>query len=75
MNIVIHTEVNNPYCGMAKQWLDINNYTYNEIVYDNPHTLQGFYESCTKPTDKLPQIFVDDVHIGGFDDLLRSELV
>jgi glutaredoxin len=60
---------------MAKQWLDINNYTYNEIVYDNPHTLQGFYESCTKPTDKLPQIFVDDVHIGGFDDLLRSELV
>lgn len=75
MNIVIHTEVNNPFCGMAKQWLDINNYTYEEIVYNDPHSIQGFYESCTKPTDKLPQIFVDNIHIGGFDDLLRSDLV
>tara|TARA_Y100001937_G_C7127882_1_gene335740 strand:- start:1075 stop:1302 length:228 start_codon:yes stop_codon:yes gene_type:complete len=75
MNIEIHTEVKNPICHMAKQWLDINNYTYTEIVYDNPHTLQGFYETLGDSYRSLPQIIVDGKHIGGFDQLLRSELV
>jgi len=75
MNIEIHTEVKNPVCHMAKQWLDINNYTYTEVVYDNPHTLQGFYESLDKEINSLPQVFIDGKHIGGFDQLLRSKLV
>ena len=33
---------------MAKQWLDINNYTYNEIVYDNPIHYKDS-RICTKP--------------------------
>ena len=75
MNIVIHTETNNPFCGMAKQWLDINNYTYKEVAYDNPDDLQGFYESLGETVNTLPQFFIDGAHIGGFDQLLRSDLV
>ena len=38
---------------MAKQWLDINNYTYNEIVYDNPLHYKDSHESVQNP-NKLP---------------------
>jgi glutaredoxin len=75
MKIEIHTEVKNPICHMAKQWLDINNYTYTEVEYDNPHIIQGFYESLDMEVNSLPQVFIDDEHIGGFDQLLRSKLV
>lgn len=75
MKIEIHTEINNPYCHMAKQWLEINNYEYSEIEYNDPHKLQGFYESLDTEVNSLPQIFLNDTHIGGFDQLLRSELV
>ena len=75
MKIEIYTQTNNPYCGMAKQWLDINNYTYSETVLDDPHKIQGFYESLEIEVNTLPQIFIDNEHIGGFDRLLRSKLV
>jgi len=75
MKIKIFTTTNNPFCGMAKQWLDINNYTYEEVCMDDPHEIQGFYESLAKSVDTLPQIFINDDHIGGFDALLRSDLV
>jgi len=75
MKIEIHTEVKNPICHMAKQWLDINNYEYTEIQYDDPHTLQGFYETLGESVNTLPQIFINGTYIGGFDQLLRSDLV
>lgn len=75
MKIEIHTASKNPICQMAKQWLDINDYSYTEIKYDDPHVLQAFYESLGESVNNLPQIFIDDVHIGGFDQLLRSDLV
>ena len=31
MKIEIYTEIKNPYCGMTKQWLDVNNYEYTEV--------------------------------------------
>lgn len=75
MIIKIYTETNNPFCGMAKQWLDINKYTYEEVCINDPHEIQGFYESLEKSVDTLPQIFIDGKHIGGFDSLLRTDLV
>ena len=79
MKIEIYTEINNPYCGMAKQWLDINNYEYNELVQNGPHEIQGLYESLeimfNTKVDTLPQILVDGELVGGFDNLLRSPLV
>lgn len=60
---------------MTKQWLDINNYSYNETVLDDPHIIQGFYEKHDEKFNSLPQIFIDGTHIGGFDQLLRSSLV
>jgi|TARA_R110001592_G_scaffold144322_1_gene367392 glutaredoxin len=79
IEIVIYTETNNPFCGMAKQWLDINNYEYDEQVQNGPHEIQGLYESLeimfNTKVDSLPQILVNGEYVGGFDKLLRTELV
>ena len=80
IEIVIYTEINNPYCTMAKQWLDINNYEYDEQVQNDQHEIQALYESLeimfnlTK-VDSLPQILVNGEYVGGFDKLLRTKLV
>ena len=79
MKIELYTETKNPYCGMTKQWLDINNYTYEETVLDGPHEIQGLYESLEITFDvkvsTLPQILIDGEYVGGFDQLLRTNLV
>ena len=79
MKIEIYTETNNPICGMTKQWLEINNYEYDETVVNDPHEIQGLYESIeitfNTVVSTLPQILVDDELVGGFDQLLRSKLV
>lgn len=57
----------------TKVWLDAHKYKYQEISLDNPAKLKNFRE--TNPTLKtLPQIFVDGKSIGGFSELLRSNL-
>ncbi len=79
MKIEIYTEIKNPYCGMTKQWLDINNYTYEETVLDGPHEIQGLYESLkityNVDVSSLPQILIDGEYVGGFDQLLRTDLL
>jgi glutaredoxin len=79
MKIDIHTEVKNPICQMAKQWLDINNYAYEETLLDDPHEIQELYESLeitfNVKVSTLPQILIDGEYVGGFDQLLRTNLV
>lgn len=79
MKINIYTEIKNPYCGMTKQWLDVNNYEYTEDVLNNEHEIQGLYESLkityNVEVSTLPQILIDGEYVGGFDQLLRSKLV
>lgn len=73
MEIVVYTKKKCPYCVSAKVWLDTRNYTYQEISLDDPTDLKAFREA--NPSLKtVPQIFVDGNNIGGFSELLRSDL-
>lgn len=57
-----------PYCGWAKQLLDSKNVSYTMInVNDGPEIRQQM-ESRSQRTS-VPQIFINDQHIGGYDDL------
>lgn len=67
-NIVIYTKENCPYCDWAKQLLDAKHLSYSEIRVDlDPVKLEEMKQRSQRRT--VPQIFINDLSIGGFDDL------
>ena len=68
-NITIYTGPLCNYCEAAKRLLQRNNATYNEI---NIATVDGAMDEMIKRANgkrTVPQIFFDDQHIGGYDDI------
>ncbi|MEM8586597.1 MAG: glutaredoxin 3 [Pseudomonadota bacterium] len=58
-----------PYCFMAKKLLRSKNVTYDEIdVMMHPKRRKEMIQRANGRTS-VPQIFIDDVHVGGYDDL------
>ena len=67
-NILIYSKDNCPYCVYAKKLLDSKNAKYTEIRIDlDPDKAAEMIQRSQRRT--VPQIFIDDKHIGGFDDL------
>ena len=61
------------YCDAAKRLLARNNATYNEI---NIATVDGAMDEMIKKANgkrTIPQIFFDDQHIGGYDEVRALE--
>ncbi|MEO1225268.1 MAG: glutaredoxin 3 [Pseudomonadota bacterium] len=58
-----------PYCFMAKKLLRSKNVTYDEIdVMMHPKRRKEMIQRANGRTS-VPQIFIEDVHVGGYDDL------
>lgn len=56
------------YCAMAKQFLDRKGVSYSEIHVDqDQNRMTEMIQRSQRRS--VPQIFINDVHIGGFDDL------
>ena len=61
------------YCEAAKKLLTRNNTTFNEI---NIATVNGAMDEMIKKANgkrTIPQIFFDDEHIGGYDEVRALE--
>lgn len=57
-----------PYCVRARRLLNNKGVTYTEIWVDgNPAVRAEMTNKSKRYT--VPQIFIDDLHVGGFDDL------
>ena len=70
-NIIIYTGNRCAYCNAAKRLLDNKEVEYTEVnVDENPSLREEMVLRTQRQT--VPQIFIDDEHVGGFDDL--SEL-
>lgn len=67
-NIIIYTSNLCPYCTMAKRLLDKKGAVYNEINVDSEPGLRQEMMIQTKRRT-VPQIYIGDFHVGGFDDL------
>lgn len=66
--IKVYTTQACPYCVRAKQLLDQKNATYDEIRVDlDPQQRIEMMEKSRRRT--VPQIWIGDRHIGGFDEL------
>ncbi|CAK0769735.1 glutaredoxin 3 [Gammaproteobacteria bacterium] len=67
-NIVIYTTAVCPYCLRAKQLLKRKGIDFKEIAIEgNREEMRRMIERSRRKT--VPQIFIDDYHVGGYDDL------
>ena len=61
-----------PYCVRARMLLDSKHVQYTDISVDSqPALRREMMESSGRHT--VPQIWMGDQHVGGFDDLARLE--
>ena len=67
-NIIIYSKQVCPYCVRAKALLKRKNAEFSEIMIVDEETRD---EMIKKSGGRMtvPQIFIDDFHVGGYDDL------
>ena len=61
-----------PYCMHARQLLKHKGVEYEDIRIDKETQLRAEMEQRSGRTS-VPQIFIDDIHVGGCDELLDLE--
>ncbi len=70
--VVIYTTRICPYCVRAKQLLQRKGVAYEEVDVSNDYATRMQLVERTKQRT-VPQIFINDQHIGGCDDLYALE--
>lgn len=70
--IIIYTAKLCPYCTMAKKLFNRKGVAFSEKNIDSE---PGMFEEMMLRTQRrtVPQIFIGDIHVGGFDDLHSLE--
>ena len=72
-NITVYSGPMRNFCDAAKRLLSRNNLNYNEIDIS---TKEGLRDEMTKRANgrrTIPQIFFDDYHVGGYQELRELE--
>ena len=67
--VIIYSTAICPYCIKAKQLLESKNVDYQELRIDKHPELVADVVEKSGGQKTVPQIFVDDYHVGGCDDL------
>lgn len=67
--IDIYTDMLCSYCALAKRLLKSKDVDFNEIEVSSDAKLRTEMRSRAHGQRTVPQIFIDDMHIGGYDDL------
>ena len=67
--VEIYTWSSCPFCIRAKGLLDQKGVEYTEYCIDGDEDARAKMRSRANGKSSLPQIFIDDRHIGGCDDL------
>jgi glutaredoxin len=70
MKIVVWSRYNCTYCDQAKNLLENKNLSYEERKIGDGWTREDLLELLPNARS-VPQIFVNDNHIGGYDDLVK----
>ncbi|MBD3776256.1 MAG: glutaredoxin 3 [Thiotrichales bacterium] len=71
-HVVIYLTQTCPYCNMAKRLLDSKGVSYETIdVGRDPQLWADLRAKCGRET--VPQIYIGDHHVGGFDDLSAAD--
>lgn len=68
-DILIYSTAICPYCVAAKSFLKSKGWQYREVRIDLDREAMATMLATAKRSS-VPQIFINDVHIGGYDDLI-----
>lgn len=71
MQVVIYSKSNCPFCEKAKAWFTQHGFTYTEIKLDDEEQRLAFYQKMPGARS-VPQIFINDKHIGTYNDLMAQ---
>ncbi|MDY6824615.1 MAG: glutaredoxin 3 [Thermodesulfobacteriota bacterium] len=69
----IYSSAGCPYCVKAKQLLDKKNVSYNELRVDQIPRLAEEAVQRSGGRRTVPQIFINETHVGGCDELYSLE--
>ena len=69
MKVLIYTKDNCIWCDRAKILLDSKKISYNEVDLSDDSERLKFYKKIGDNVKTVPQVFIDDKRIGGFQDL------
>jgi len=72
-DVTIYTKPHCPYCIRAKQLLDSKAVTYHEIEASSDPDLRAQMVERAQGRNTFPQIFINDVPVGGCDELYALE--
>lgn len=67
--VVIYSSSSCPYCIMAKELLESKGIDYKELRIDISPDLVAEVVKKSGGQRTVPQIFINDYHVGGYDDL------
>lgn len=67
--ITLYSSAICPYCVMAKNFLKSKGLAWTEIRIDTDPVAREAMMAKARRTS-VPQIFVGDVHVGGYDDMM-----
>ena len=70
--VLVYTSANCPYCTWSKRLLDRKQVDYEEIRVDQNEATRAQLHARTKRTS-VPQIFIDDFHVGGYQDMVELD--
>ena len=71
--ITIYSTRSCPDCVRAKNFFDKKNIEYTEImIVQDPSLINEMIEKSGRQS--VPQIFIGDYHVGGFDDLIEHDM-
>ena len=73
VKVEIYTSLICPYCNRAIDLLQSKNISFEQINVSMSGALRQTMRSRASGRTSVPQIFIDDEHIGGCDDLIALE--
>ena len=70
MKVEIYTKNNCIWCDRAKLLLDSKDIEFKEIDLSDDQKREKFYNSIGENVKTVPQVYIDDLRIGGYQDLV-----
>jgi glutaredoxin 3 len=71
--VTIYTTLLCPFCHMAKQLLRTKGVAYEEIDVGREPQLREVMRAKAGGRRTVPQIWIGDTHVGGYDELYASD--
>lgn len=71
--VLIYSSAFCPYCSWAKKMLDAKQVEYREIRIDQVEGAQQEMLARSGGQMTVPQIFIGDVHVGGYTDMVALD--